>query len=330
MQSKAQRRAIESGDGLYFYDFNSEIQDQKKEILTGLKQENKKISAKYFYDEKGSKLFEDITNLPEYYPTRTEISLIKKYRQDILEKAGEHSILIEYGSGASTKIRLLLDALKPKAYVPMDISKDFLFDCAIELRKQFPWLEIHATCLDYRRLATLPERLPKGFKKVGFFPGSSLGNFAPEEALDFLKGVRTTVGDNGAFLIGVDLVKDNQVLHNAYNDEQGVTADFNLNILDHLNTVGAGNFNTQNFSHLAFFNEEKSRIEMHLISDIDQVVSLFGERLVFKKNEHIVTEYSYKFIPNKFSDFALRAGFESKQIWSDENKHFALFWLEAI
>ncbi len=330
MQSKVQERAIESIDGLYFYDFNSEIQDQKEEILLGLKQPQKKISAKYFYDEKGSKLFEDITNLPEYYPTRTEIELLEKYRQEILEKAGEHCILIEYGSGASTKIRLLLDALKPKAYVPMDISKDFLFDCAIELRKQFPWLEIHATCLDYRQPATLPERLPEGFKKVGFFPGSSLGNFAPEEALDFLKGVRTTVGDNGAFLIGVDLVKDNQVLHNAYNDEQGVTANFNLNILDHLNKIGGGNFNTHNFSHYAFFNESKSRIEMHLISDIDQVVSLFGERLVFKKDEHIVTEYSYKFIPNQFSAFANSAGFESKQVWSDENNHFALFWLEAM
>ena len=330
MQSKVQERAIESTDGLYFYDFNSEIQDQKKEILLGLKQSQKRISAKYFYDEKGSGLFEDITNLPEYYPTRTEIELLEKYRQEILEKAGKHSILIEYGSGASTKIRLLLDALKPKAYVPMDISKDFLFDCAIKLRKQFPWLEIHATCLDYRQPATLPERLPEGFKKVGFFPGSSLGNFSPEEALEFLKGVRTTVGDNGAFLIGVDLVKDHQVLHDAYNDEQGVTAKFNLNILDHLNTVGGGNFNIKNFSHYAFFNKMKSRIEMHLISDIDQVVSLFDERLIFKKDEHIVTEYSYKFIPNQFSEFAMSAGFESKKVWADKNNHFALFWLEAI
>ena len=326
---EVQEQAVESTEGLYFYDFNSEIQDQKIEIMGGLTQAKKKISAKYFYDETGSKLFEDITNLPEYYPTRTEIHLLKKHRQEILAKAGQQNILIEYGSGASTKIRLLLDALKPKAYVPLDISKDFLFDCAIELRKQFPWLEIHATCLDYRQPATLPERLPDGYKKVAFFPGSSLGNFAPEEALEFLKGVRLTVGDNGAFLIGVDLVKDCQILHNAYNDAQGVTANFNLNVLNHLNSIGMGNFNTQNFSHHAFFNENESRIEMHLISNIDQVVSLFGERLVFKKGEHIITEYSYKFIPSKFSEFALSAGFESKKVWSDENENFALFWLEA-
>ena len=329
MQSKVQGQAIQKDDGLYFYDFNSEVQDQEQEILQGLRQTPKTISAKYFYDETGSKLFEDITALPEYYPTRTEIEILREYRQQILQKAGKHSILIEYGSGASTKIRLLLDALKPKAYVPMDISKDFLFNCAVELRQQFPWLEIHATCLDYRQPATLPERLPDGFNKVAFFPGSSLGNFSPSDALAFLQGVRSTVGDNGSLLIGVDLVKDVKVLEAAYNDKQGVTARFNLNILNHINNLGDGSFDSNKFSHHAFFNEDKSRIEMHLISDIDQVVSIFGERFIFKKDEHIVTEYSYKFVPEKFLTFASEAGFEGKQIWSDENEHFALIWLEA-
>ncbi|MEH6344616.1 MAG: L-histidine N(alpha)-methyltransferase [Bermanella sp.] len=329
MQSKVQGQAIQEDDGLYFYDFNSEVQDQEQEILQGLRQIPKRISAKYFYDETGSKLFEDITALPEYYPTRTEIEILREYRQQILQKAGKHSILIEYGSGASTKIRLLLDALKPKAYVPMDISKDFLFNCAIELRQQFPWLEIHATCLDYRQPATLPDCLPDGFNKVAFFPGSSLGNFSPSEALAFLQGVRSTVGDNGSLLIGVDLVKDVKVLEAAYNDKQGVTANFNLNILNHINNLGDGNFDAKKFSHHAFFNEDKSRIEMHLVSNIDQVVSIFGERFIFKKNEHIVTEYSYKFVPEKFLTFASEAGFEGKQVWSDENEHFALIWLEA-
>jgi len=329
VQSKVQGQAIQKDDGLYFYDFNSEVQDQEQEILQGLRQTPKTISAKYFYDETGSKLFEDITALPEYYPTRTEIEILREYRQQILQKAGKHSILIEYGSGASTKIRLLLDALKPKAYVPMDISKDFLFNCAVELRQQFPWLEIHATCLDYRQPATLPDRLPDGFNKVAFFPGSSLGNFSPSDALAFLQGVRSTVGDNGSLLIGVDLVKDVNVLEAAYNDKQGVTASFNLNILNHINNLGDGSFDPNKFSHHAFFNEDKSRIEMHLISDIDQVVSIFGERFIFKKDEHIVTEYSYKFVPEKFLTFASEAGFEGKQIWSDENEHFALIWLEA-
>jgi dimethylhistidine N-methyltransferase len=316
-------------EGVYFYDYNLHENDQQKEILQGLKQSPKRISAKYFYDQAGSELFEAITQLDEYYPTRTEIQLLKDYRQNIIEQAGENAVLIEYGSGASTKIRLLLDALKPKAYVPLDISKDFLFDSAIELRQQFPWLEIHATCLDYRQPATLPRALSPRAKKVAFFPGSSLGNFAPEDALSFLKGVRSTVGNNGALLIGVDLVKSTDTLNAAYNDVKGVTAQFNLNILSHLNQLGKGNFNLEHFKHHAFFNKDKSRIEMHLISKYDQVVSLFGERLTFKKDEAIVTEYSYKFEPESFAQFVQKAGFESEHCWSDENKNFALFWLQA-
>lgn len=316
-------------DGVYFYDYNLHENDQQQEILHGLNQQPKRISAKYFYDQTGSELFEAITQLDEYYPTRTEIQLLNDYRQSIIEQAGKDAVLIEYGSGASTKIRLLLDALKPKAYVPLDISKDFLFDSAIELRQQFPWLEIHATCLDYRQPATLPRGLSPNAKKVAFFPGSSLGNFAPDEALSFLKGVRSTVGDQGAMLIGVDLVKPLATLNAAYNDAQGVTAEFNLNILRHLNRLGSGNFNLEHFKHHAFFNEEKSRIEMHLISKYDQVVSLFGERLRFKKDEAIVTEYSYKFEPESFAQFVQKAGFESEHCWTDENQNFALFWLQA-
>lgn len=317
-------------EGVFFYDFNLEQSDQQQEILQGLKQTPKRISAKYFYDQAGSELFEAITQLDEYYPTRTEIQLLKDYRQAIIDKAGENSVLIEYGSGASTKIRLLLDALKPKAYVPLDISKDFLFESAIELRQQFPWLEIHATCLDYSQPAQLPKALPKNAKKVAFFPGSSLGNFAPEEALSFLKGVRTTVGSQGAMLIGVDLVKSDDVLNAAYNDAKGVTAQFNLNSLKHLNDIGRGNFNLDNFKHYAFFNREKSRIEMHLISKYDQVVSMFGQGLSFKQDEHITTEYSYKFEPQTFATFVQGAGFESEQCWTDDQQNFALFWLKAV
>jgi dimethylhistidine N-methyltransferase len=329
VQGRIQYQNNQQDDGLYFYDFNVQATDQQQEILKGLKQTPKRISAKYFYDEKGSQLFEAITSLPEYYPTRTEIQLIRQYQTEILERAGQQCLLIEYGSGASTKIRLLLDALKPKAYVPMDISKDFLFDCAVKLRAQFPWLEIHATCLDYHKGATLPKQLPANFKKVAFFPGSSLGNFTPSESLAFLKSVRSNVGDNGAFLIGVDLVKDSKTLTAAYNDAQGVTAQFNLNILNHLNRLGEGNFNSKHFSHYAYFNEQESRIEMHLRSNLDQVVSIFGERFVFKSGETIVTEYSYKFVPEKFEELAINAGFTMKKMWTDEGENFALFWLES-
>lgn len=316
-------------EGVYFYDYNLHEQDQRQEILRGLSQKQKRISAKYFYDQKGSELFEAITQLDEYYPTRTEIQLLKDVRSEIIKEAGKNSVLVEYGSGASTKIRLLLDALQPNAYVPLDISKDFLFDSAIELRQQFPWLEIHATCLDYRQTATLPKKLSPNAKKIAFFPGSSLGNFAPNEALTFLKGVRKTVGNHGAMLIGVDLVKSHEVLNAAYNDKKGITARFNLNILNHLNKLGDGNFNLDHFQHRAFFNEAKSRIEMHLISKYDQVVSLFNEGLSLRQDESIVTEYSYKFEPNAFALFVQKAGFRSEHCWTDEGNNFALFWLNA-
>lgn len=315
--------------GVFFYDYNLEVQDQKNEILAGLKSKQKRISAKYFYDQAGSELFEAITQLPEYYPTRTEIALLEKHHFDILQQAGQNSVLVEYGSGASTKIRLLLDALRPLAYVPLDISKEFLYDSAIELKQLFPWLEIHATCLDYRQKATLPTGLPKNAKTVAFFPGSSLGNFAPEEALAFLKNVRSTIGSNGALLIGLDLVKSHDVLNAAYNDEQGVTAQFNLNVLRHLNQLGNGSFNEDRFQHHAFFNASESRIEMHLISEMDQVVNLFSEQLAFKRGEHIVTEYSYKFTVDGFSEFARQANLECKQAWTDEGDNFALLWLES-
>ena len=320
----------QDSQGVFFYDFNLQAQDQKQEILNGLAANPKRISAKYFYDQTGSELFEAITKLPEYYPTRTEIALLRQYKDEILQKAGENNVLIEYGSGASTKIRLLLDALKPQAYVPLDISKDFLYDSAIQLKKLFPWLEIHATCLDYRHPATLPKKLSEHAKKVAFFPGSSLGNFAPDDALTFLKNVRQSVGENGALLIGLDLIKDHGVLNAAYNDVQGVTEAFNLNVLSHLNQLGNGSFNLDFFEHKAFFNAQDSRIEMHLVSKIDQVVNLFSQSLTFKQGEHIVTEYSYKFDANGFMEFAKQAGFEGKHVWQDDGSNFALFWLETI
>lgn len=315
--------------GVFFYDFNLQESDQRSEILQGLRKSQKTISAKYFYDEEGSNLFEAITDLPEYYPTRTEIALLKKYRQQIVEEAGQNAVLIEYGSGASTKIRLLLEALKPKAYVPMDISKDFLYECAIQLRKEYPWLEIHATCLDFREQARLPSRLNKQAKRIAFFPGSSLGNFSPEEAHAFLKGVRETVGDDGALLIGVDLDKERSVLEAAYNDAQGVTAQFNLNILNHINRLGRGTFNLDHFAHHAFYNQEAQRIEMHLVSQFDQVASIYGERITLKAGETLLTEYSHKYRADQFLDDVRKAGFLGKHFWTDEHQNFGLFWLEA-
>lgn len=334
MEGKATKHRSKMDQGIFFYEKDLGQSEAKSEILHGLRAKQKTISAKYFYDQKGSALFEAITQLSEYYPTRTEIRLLKKHQQDIQQAVGKDSVVLEYGSGSSTKIRLLLDALKPKAYVPMDISKDFLFESAIELKQLFPWLEIHATCLDYYKELMLPTSLPypmqSGLKKVGFFPGSSLGNFEPKQAMEFLKQARETLGTGGNLIIGLDLVKDTRLLNAAYNDSEGVTAQFNLNILNHLNDIGEGSFNTEHFEHYAYYNSDKQRIEMHLISLFDQVVTLFGERLSFKQHEHIVTEHSYKFTIEGFTDFAKQAGFEVEQVWSDMGENFAVFCLEGV
>lgn len=316
-------------DKLYFYDLKPVDVSHKREILAGLRAKQKKISAKFFYDQTGSELFEKITEQPEYYLTRSEISLLQNHRQSIAQQAGENCVLIEYGSGASKKIRLLLDAIKPKAYVPMDISRDFLLASARQLLELFPWLEVHATCLDYMREAQLPKGIAKRANKVAFFPGSSFGNFSPEQGLDFLRSVRRTVAEKGALLIGLDLVKDEGRLNAAYNDKNGITAEFNLNMLQHLNNMGQGTFNRNNFQHHAFFNAAESRMEMQLISQIDQVLSLYGERFSFKKKEVITTEYSYKFDINDFKILAGKAGFECTNSWVDESHRYGLFWLAA-
>lgn len=326
---QTRNKEYQSKPGVFFYDYNLKESDQRSELLQGLNQKQKQISPKYFYDEKGSKLFEAITALDEYYPTRTEISLLTKYRDQIAQEAGKSTVLIEYGSGASTKIRLLLEALKPRAYVPMDISKDFLYECAIQLRSDYEWLEIHATCLDFSEQARLPSRINQTAKRVAFFPGSSIGNFQPDDALRFLQGVRSTVGDDGALLIGVDLDKDVPILESAYNDQAGITAEFNLNVLNHINRLGDGSFNPRFFSHHAFYNKDHQRIEMHLVSEMDQMASLFGERIVMKCGETILTEYSHKYRADQFLDMAKAAGFLGKHFWTDDAQNFGLFWLES-
>jgi len=319
-----------SPQGVYFYDYNIEVDDQQKEILDGLKSHPKRISPKYFYDQAGSSLFETITTLPEYYPTRCEIEILKNQRAAIKQSVGKSCVLIEYGSGASTKIRLLLDAIKPVAYVPLDISKDFLYESALALRRDFPWLEIHATCLDYRKPASIPKSIEYAGQKVAYFPGSSLGNFSPQEQASFLQGVRQTVGDQGALIIGLDRVKDTAVLNAAYNDKQGITAEFNRNILNHINQISDSQFEPSQFSHRAFFNDQHKRIEMHLVSELDQMVQIYGERILFKKGETITTEYSYKFSDEGFVEFAREYGFECENIWQDEKQYFSLFYLRAI
>ena len=314
---------------LRVFDDHPPAADIKTEVLQGLAEPQKTLPAKYFYDERGSRLFEAITRLPEYYLTRTEIDLLRRHGAEIAERVGTGAVLMEYGSGASIKIRLLLEALRPDCYVPMDISRDFLIASANKLLDEFPWLSIYAGCVDYSQPLELPDTLAQAPHKLGFFPGSSMGNFTPAEAQTFLRSVRQTLGDGGRFLLGVDLDKDEAVLHAAYNDAQGVTAAFNKNILRHLNRTLRASFNEDLFEHQAIVNKSHSRIEMHLVSKIDQMVHIAGSTIILRKGESLHTENSYKYREQSLAWMARQSGFELEQVWRDEQNYFALVMLKA-
>jgi dimethylhistidine N-methyltransferase len=326
-----------SRKGLRFFDDQPVAENILTEVIAGLSQPNKILPAKYFYDEQGSKLFEAITQLPEYYPTRVEINLLREHHETIAKLLKDDVWLLEYGSGASLKIRLLLQAIRPNCYVPMDISKDFLLASAESLMEDYPWLNVYAACVDYSQPVSLPADMITSAQKLGFFPGSSIGNFSPQEAQIFLHGVRKTLGKDGTMLIGIDLQKDKQILEAAYNDCQGVTAAFNFNILQHINRVLGTQFNVDYFEHKAIYSEEKNRIEMHLVSTMDQIVKISdinaagseSKNITFQTGESIHTENSYKYSKQSFTDLVEGAGFEVQECWSDDKDYFAMFFLRC-
>ena len=334
-QQKSATNAVRRG--LRFFDDQPVAENILTEVIAGLSQPQKVLPAKYFYDEQGSKLFEAITQLPEYYPTRVEINLLREHRETIAKLVKEDVWLLEYGSGASLKIRLLLQAIKPNCYVPMDISKDFLLASAESLMEDYPWLNVYAACVDYSQPVRLPADMITSAQKLGFFPGSSIGNFSPHEAWGFLQGVRNTLGKDGAMLIGVDLQKDKQVLEAAYNDCQGVTAAFNFNILHHINRILGTQFNVDYFEHKAIYSEEKKRIEMHLVSTMDQIVNVSdanatggeSKNITFQAGESIHTENSYKYSQQEFAELVEGAGFEVRECWTDDKNYFAMFYLHC-
>ncbi len=301
--------------------------DKRAEILSGLQQKQKSIDPKYFYDTRGSELFEQITDLPEYYPTRTERQILSRDAKAMAECCGQNCVLIEPGSGSSEKVRLLLDTLKPTAYVPMDISADFLKQSAIQLAQEYPWLKVHAVYADFANQKKEPEGLPAG-KRVVFYPGSTLGNMRPHDAIGFLRNLAHWLNQDGGVLIGIDMHKSTRILEAAYNDKQGTTALFNLNVLSNINTLMNADFDINRFSHQAFYNEEKFRIEMHLVSKVDQVVKLGDTNITFARGETIHTENSYKYTPESFREIARSAGFVIRSSWSDQQKLFSVHYLE--
>lgn len=317
----------QGSDNVVFTDLHPAPGDSRSEILQGLQAVRKTINPKYFYDERGSRLFEEITRLPEYYPTRTEAGILRHHAADIAAACADGCVLIEPGSGNCEKVRYLLRELTPAAYVPMDISADFLLRAATALAAEYPQLTIHAVCADFNAAWEAMPALPPG-KRVIFYPGSTIGNLEPDQARAFLSRVRSWMGADGGALIGVDLHKSAAILHPAYNDKQGVTADFNLNILHHVNRVVDAGFDPDNFEHRAFYDADRQRIEMQLVSRVAHSVRCNGERVNFARGETIRTEYSYKYTVEGFAALARSAGLEISRSWLDAQRLFSVHYLQ--
>jgi dimethylhistidine N-methyltransferase len=313
--------------GVELFDLEPTVEAFADAVLNGLAQPRKSIPAKFFYDARGAKLFEGICALEEYYPTRTEIGILRRDAGAMAALAGEECHLIEFGSGNSLKVSILLDALRrARSYVAIDISRESLLAGTAAIARTRPSLRVVAVCADY----THPLRLPKlgEGSRLGFFPGSTIGNFTPEESVAFLK---TAVGilEGGGLLIGVDLKKDHAILHAAYNDAKGVTAEFNLNLLRRINAELGGTFDLGAFAHHAFYDPDRGRIEMHLVSRKSQSARVLGRHFAFAKDESIHTENSYKYTVEEFQSLARRAGFTPLRTWVDDKRLFSIHYLKA-
>jgi dimethylhistidine N-methyltransferase len=298
------------------------------DVIGDLSQQPKRLSPKYFYDVAGSELFEEITLLPEYYPTRTELSILRDRGGAISAIVPDGAALVEFGAGATTKVRLLLNECALSAYVPVDISGDFLKGQADALRRDFSGLGVYPVAADFTAPFALPDAIG-AMPKVGFFPGSTLGNFEPHEACSFLRSARDILGQGALMVIGVDLEKDERVLYDAYNDAAGVTARFNLNVLHRINHELGGNFDLSAFTHRAIYNRERHRIEMHLISRKAQSVRVLGRNFSFRAGESIHTESSYKYSLERFAALARGSGWTPRESWTDAASMFSVHALVA-
>ena len=300
-------------------------------ILDGLKDDNqKKIDSKFFYDEYGSQLFEQITKLDEYYPTRIELNILENYNKIINNFLPRNASIIEFGSGSNKKIKKLLGALdNPSEYIPIDISKSFLFDNAKSFAKNYPNIKVTAICAEFNQSIELNSIINTNKNNVGFFPGSTIGNFSPTNASNLLKKFSHILGKKNYLIIGVDLRKEKKLMEKAYNDSSGLTAKFNKNILSTVNDKLGSMFDLNKFEHIAFFNEIEKRIEMHLVSNIDHSVELLGHNIKFLKGESIHTENSYKYSLEEFELLANESGFSSYKVMKDDKDLFSIFILKV-
>jgi L-histidine Nalpha-methyltransferase len=293
-----------------------------------LSRRHKFLPCKYFYDAAGSRLFEQITRLPEYYPTRTELGIMETHAAEMALLLGPDCLLIEYGSGNSIKTRVLLRHLEaPAGYIPIDIASEQLGQAAALLRRHFPALEIRPLCADFTGPLELPEVRRFARRRVVYFPGSTIGNFTPAEAVVLLRQTAALCGAGGGVLLGIDLKKDPRLLERAYNDRQFVTAAFNRNLLTRINRELGANFQVDQFWHQALYNPVQGRIEMHLVSQRDQRVCIGSVPVFFAEGESIRTEYSYKYSLRGLQELAEAAGFKAEHFWSDANKYFAVLYL---
>lgn len=309
-----------------FYDIAPELADFRDEVLNGLSARPKRIAPKFFYDRRGSALFEEICRLPEYYLARVETCILKARSREIADLTGRGGVLIELGSGASHKVRYLLNTLRPETYLAVDISREYLLQSTRRLARDYPWLEVHTACADLCRPLAL-SFLPEGKPRLGFYPGSSIGNFEPEAARVFLQGLRPLLGTDGALLIGVDLKKDATILNAAYNDAAGITAAFNLNLLDRMRRELRAQLDIGAYTHHAYFNEDAGRVEMRLVSCKPQHIRVNSVFFSFEAGESIHTENSYKYTVDEFQTLARAAGYAVERTWTDVDDMFSVHYL---
>lgn len=314
-----------------FHDLAPVQESFRDALVAGLSQPAKSIPCRFLYDEQGSALFDRICELEEYYPTRTELGILKASAGEMAAWIGPHATLIEFGASSAEKVRIVLRALKdPAGYVPIDVSAEYLRKAAEDVARDFPGVAVTAVCGDYTQPIKLPDTvLAAPGRRVGFFPGSTIGNLTPPEAIDFLSLWSHTLGPGGGMLVGVDLQKDPKIIERAYDDPKGVTADFSRNLLARANRELGADFDIDRFRHHARYNAEQGRVEIHLESLADQDVHTCGRTFHFAKGELVHTEYSYKYTLEGFRALASDAGFKPVEAWTDPNRLFSVHYLQA-